>query len=220
MTLKGGNIMRHKIIIPLLLFSTLCLYPTAQAGNPHLISGTQAYERGDYQGAIHEYVQAGPDGQYVAGMFYYNGSGVRRDLTKAAFWFKKAAEEGNSGASYILGTMYEDGIGVDKDKKQAAKWYHYAANSGDAKAAYRLGYLYKMGNGVTHDHQVAATWFRKAAKHGNASAAYSLAMMREKGDGIKQDHEKAAKWFRVAAEKSASSVENSGIRERLSCPNC
>jgi TPR repeat protein len=43
--------------------------------------------------------------------------------TQAAFWYRKAAEQGNSVAQDALGDLYYNGQGVPQDYAQAALWY-------------------------------------------------------------------------------------------------
>jgi TPR repeat protein len=40
----------------------------------------------------------------------------------AAYWFKKAANQGNADAQYNLGVCYENGHGVKKDLQKAKFW--------------------------------------------------------------------------------------------------
>ena len=58
------------------------------------------------------------------------GKGVTKDLTKAAEWYQKAAEQGLGSAQYQLGRCYEGGHGVTKDLTKAAEWYQKAADKG------------------------------------------------------------------------------------------
>ena len=37
--------------------------------------------------------------QYNLGVCYYNGDGVPKDLTQAAYWFRKSAEQGDADAA-------------------------------------------------------------------------------------------------------------------------
>jgi len=76
-----------------------------------------------------------PDGQYEMGNNYYRGV----DYLHAAYWYRKAADQGHSGAQYILGTLYDDGKGVAKDSVQAKFWYQKAASQGHELAATALG---------------------------------------------------------------------------------
>jgi len=60
---------------------------------------------------------------------YYEGKGVALDLTKAAKWYRKSAEQGNADAQFWLGTMYSEGKGVALDLTEAAKWYERAKSA-------------------------------------------------------------------------------------------
>ena len=52
------------------------------------------------------------------------------DPVGAAFWYRKAAEQGLSEAQYRLGLMYELGAGVDRDTAQVEYWYGRANRAG------------------------------------------------------------------------------------------
>ena len=56
-----------------------------------------------------------------------NGGGIfQKDYGLAAFWLRKAAEQGDSGAQNDLGLLYEDGNGVPQDYAEAYFWYSVA----------------------------------------------------------------------------------------------
>jgi len=55
------------------------------------------------------------------------GEGVEKDWEKAAYWFTKAAEQGDATAQNNLGVCYENGMGVERDRKKAVYWYTKAA---------------------------------------------------------------------------------------------
>jgi uncharacterized protein len=46
--------------------------------------------------------QGDAEAQYRLGLRYFNGKGVRRNYTKAAVWFRKAAKQGHIHAQYQL----------------------------------------------------------------------------------------------------------------------
>jgi TPR repeat protein len=69
------------------------------------------------------------------------GEGVRRDRAAAVAWFRRAAEQGHTGAQYNLGRVYDDGEGVTPDPKEAARWYRMVAERGDVDAQFHLAYL-------------------------------------------------------------------------------
>jgi TPR repeat protein len=61
------------------------------------------------------------------GMGYSESRGVSLDYTAAAFWFGKAAEQGDCGAQNIMGGWYSLGRGVPTDYVAAYMWYQLAA---------------------------------------------------------------------------------------------
>jgi TPR repeat protein len=94
---------------------------------------------------------------------------------QAAFWFRKAAEQGNTYAQSELGQAYAKGEGVPQDYAQALIWLRKAADKGDIDAEYGLGQLYLDGHGVAQDEVQAEFWLRKAADRGQGYAIRALA---------------------------------------------
>lgn len=72
--------------------------------------------------------------QYKVGMMYDQGTGVERDLAKAALWYEKSAWQGYADAQYTLALMYADGRGVARNEERAMIWLAKAARQGDKKA--------------------------------------------------------------------------------------
>ena len=65
------------------------------------------------------------------GYFYYEGFGVEKDLAKALYWTRRAAEHGDRDGQYNLAWFYENAIGVERDIEQAKHWYRLAALQND-----------------------------------------------------------------------------------------
>src|ERR1700760_994373 len=86
---------------------------------------------------------------------YFAGRGVPKDLTQSAYWYRKAADQGNPAAQVYLGYMYTVGIGLPQDKAEAVRWYRRAASSGNAEAEINLAALFIRGDGVKQDIQEA-----------------------------------------------------------------
>lgn len=62
------------------------------------------------------------------GWFYFEGLGVKKDIEKAFYWTKRAAEHGDRDAQCNLGDMfYLEGLAVEKDVEEAKKWLLKAA---------------------------------------------------------------------------------------------
>ena len=82
--------------------------------------------------------------QYQVGWYYehpnaiwgngYTESGSSpHDYVQAAFWYRKAAEQGNADAQYDLGDSYLFGHGVPVDYAQGIMWLRKAAEQGYRK---------------------------------------------------------------------------------------
>ena len=65
---------------------------------------------------------------------YLNGEGVTADETKAAAWFRLAAEQGYSASQSTLGLLYSTGQGVHKNKITALMWLNISVSNGHPTA--------------------------------------------------------------------------------------
>ena len=54
------------------------------------------------------------------GVMYANGIGVQADVSKAAMWYNRAADLGNSAGMVNIGWLHEYGKGVELDVSKAA----------------------------------------------------------------------------------------------------
>jgi len=66
-------------------------------------------------------------------MSYLNGTGVKKDETRAFELFKKAAYQGDRGAQYELALCYWQGKGVAVDRANAYAWLKISAEGGSTK---------------------------------------------------------------------------------------
>jgi TPR repeat protein len=102
-------------------------------------AGMDAYDRGDYATALHEWrplaEQGNADAQNNLGAMYDDGHGVPQDYGQARLWYEKAAAQGYANAQSNLAVLYDDGDGVPQDFVQAHKWYSLAAANGHENAA-------------------------------------------------------------------------------------
>ncbi len=81
------------------------------------------------------------DGKNWVGLCTYRGEGVKQDYIAAYYWFKKAADYGNTFAYYNLANMYATGNGVLLDYPEAIRLYNIAASKGHTTAANRARLL-------------------------------------------------------------------------------
>ena len=87
---------------------------------------TQKYEQ-CFEGHLALAEQGYPLAECQVGYFYYEGLGVEKDLDKAVWWTRRAADHGDRDGQCNLAWFNEDGIGVARDIEQAAFWYRQAA---------------------------------------------------------------------------------------------
>ncbi len=71
--------------------------------------------------------QGYPLAECQIGYFYYDGLGVEKDLEKAVYWTRRAADHGDRDGQCNLAWFHEDGIGMERDMEQAIFWYRKAA---------------------------------------------------------------------------------------------
>ncbi|MFA6163354.1 MAG: hypothetical protein WC685_08000 [Methylobacter sp.] len=142
------------------------------------------------------------------GWMYFDGRGVEQSYEQAVFWYRKAAEQGNTNAQFKLGNAYLDGW-VEHDDELAAFWFRKAAEKCNASAQYNLGCMYGVGEGVEQDNEQAAFWYRKAAEQGHTYALARLGWYYAFTEGVEQDDEQALFWLHKAAEQGHSRAENS-----------
>jgi len=86
---------------------------------------------------------------YDLGVLFKYGKGHDQNLIKAAKWFRKGYNLGNSKASYSLGYMFFKGFGNEtQDYKKAVKWFK---KSDYPMAKHWLAVCYYFGYGIQQD---------------------------------------------------------------------
>lgn len=189
-------------------------------------AGLEAYERGDFAAALHEWRPLAEQGhawaQHNLGAMYVRGSGVPQDDIEAVKWTRKAAYQGLVAAQFKMGIMYIRGKGVPENDVEAVKWLRMAAEQGNAEAQIYLGHMYNKGKGVSEDDAEAAKWYRKAAEQGIARAQANLGLRYYLGEGLPEDDMQAYAWLNIAVAQGEKEVETikkaiaaSMTRERL-----
>ena len=110
----------------------------------------------------------------------------QKNFTKAIYWFRKAAEQGDAFGQCNLGSAFVNGEGVEHDKIEAVKWFRLAAEQGYANAQFNMGYSYAKGYGLKKDKIEAVKWLRLAAEQGYEDAEEMLVRLDEE-DYLNQD---------------------------------
>ncbi len=140
----------------------------------------------------------------------------RKDLAKAATYYRQAisaghagalerlkqlAESGNPDAQYEIGIVHEYGYGVEKDFAAARTWYQKAADQNHAASIFALALYTQNGVGGPKDLAKAIELCRMAARHGHAAAMNALGECYFKGTVVEQDKTKAAALVKMAADQ-------------------
>lgn len=108
--------------------------------------------------------------QLKLGIMYEKGQGVKRDYTKALYWFEQSANNKNERAQLKLGVVYKYGRGIKKDYKKALYWLEQSAKQGNSEAQLELGDMYLN----RRDYEKALHWLEQSAKQGNRVAEQRL----------------------------------------------
>ena len=138
-----------------------------------------AWKVGDYPTAVslwrHLAERGYPEAQYVLGVAYVEGKGVRHDLKMGVSWFLKAANQGHLNSMSNVGSAYWNGRGVTQSFSEAVFWWRKAAHLGEPQSQSNLAYVYLTGKtGILEkDHDKALYWLARAALKGHEkSLAY------------------------------------------------
>ncbi|KAA6182479.1 protein kinase [Thiohalocapsa marina] len=151
-------------------------------------------------------------------IFIENGwnreASIKEKTWMRTFWYKKAAEKGDSAAQNGLGLMYDEGVGVPMNDAEAVKWYLKAAEQGHPIAQFNLAQMYEHGEGTPKSQADADHWYKQSllsfktlAAEGNASAENMVGEMYLEGLGVNKDVGKALQWFRKAADKGSPEAQ-------------
>lgn len=144
----------------------------------------------DYEKAAMWYARAAElgkrDAMYSLALLYYNGKGVKQDLSMALSLFEQSGELGFGMAMSNAAFMYHNGQGTEKNMEKAVYWYEQAVQAGRPEAMLELGVLYYNGDSVEQSYVMARRLFEQAAALGNAYAANNVAVMDNLGQGLEE----------------------------------
>ncbi|XP_010540030.1 PREDICTED: ERAD-associated E3 ubiquitin-protein ligase component HRD3A-like [Tarenaya hassleriana] len=169
--------------------------------NKDALRKSRGEEDEDFQILEYQAQKGNAAAMYKIGLFYYFGlRGLRRDHTKALYWFSRAVDRGEPRSMELLGEIYARGAGVERNYTKAFEWLTLAAKQGLYSAYNGIGYLYVKGYGVEKkNYTKAREYFEKAVDNDDPSGHYNLGVLYLKGIGVKKDVRTACKYFLVAA---------------------
>ena len=135
----------------------------------------------------------------LMGVCYAMGRDVAQDDSRAAEWFRRAADKGNPEGALALGNWLLQGRGgLVADQAEAFKHIQFASDKGVLEAHTMLGIMHNEGSGVLRDHKKAAAAFSRAVP-ADLKAMHNLGVLMIQGKGVKPQQSKGMEYVRRAA---------------------
>jgi TPR repeat protein len=150
---------------------------SATAAFADVKSGVDAWNQGDYAGAVAEWrplaISGNSDAQFNLGQAYKLGRGVPVDLPIALEWFRKASDQGHEKAADNLGLMlFQQGR-----REESMPYIKSSADRGDPRAQYVYATALFNGDLAPRDWVRAYALMTRAGQAGVAQAKNSIALM-------------------------------------------
>lgn len=196
----------------LLLLAGLGVPAAARAQDAAVKAGVEAYDRGDYAGALRAWRSAAEkgdaDAQYNIGQIYKLGRGVPVDMVEAEKWYRLAALQGHDLGEANYGMMlFENG-----KREAAVPWLERAVGQGEPRAQYLLGVMLFNGDGIAKNWVRAYALMLRASAGGLEAATRTIAQMdqfisaadRQAGRSLAQRYENDARMAAKPVPASAS----------------
>jgi hypothetical protein len=142
------------------------------------------------------------EAQDAIGDYFRSGIyGLEKNLTAAANWYRRGAEQGNAYSQFRLGIACNYGIGVEKDSNEALRWLRKAAEQGFVAAQSALAVFLATGpEERLRNGKEAVRWAAKACESTqstNSQYKYDL-RTRAAAHAEAGDFEQAVKYARMA----------------------
>ena len=116
--------------------------------------------------------------QTILGIMYFNGQGVKQDISKGISWIMEAADQGFEPARIIALNLNMD-----------------LGSQGDTDAMYNAGYMCLNGWGGEQDIDVCLNWLKSAGKLGHEKSSKLLARIYTRGMfGVTPDEKEVIYW--------------------------
>lgn len=139
--------------------------------------GVDAWQRGDYQGAVAQWRPAAlagdADAQFNLGQAYKLGRGVPADLVQAEAWYRRAAKQGHLQAEDNLGLV----LFTANRRDEAMPFIIRSAERGEPRAQYVLGTAHFNGDLAPRDLPRAYALTKRASDAGLGIASARLAQL-------------------------------------------
>ena len=138
--------------------------------------------------------------QFLLGIRYETGDGVKENYSEALRLWKLAGNNGDEFAQDRLGRVYYQGKGVVENFAKSASWYEKSAKQGVPFAQADLSGLYIIGQGVEIDFVKAYAWGLLAKAKGENVANWDFLLTKvttsqvNEAQALAQKYQQLEKW--------------------------
>jgi len=115
--------------------------------------------------------------QFEMGKKYDFGTGVKKSIAQAIYWYRKAAFQGHEVAQYNLNIIFLEGPKRFRNKKAAFYWVQKSAKGYYHDGVLALGWHYLNGIGIRKNIEKAIFWYKKSANYHEPKAYFSLGVI-------------------------------------------
>ena len=139
------------------------------------------YDRREYEKALAAYLQLAERGdvdcQRIVGWMYETGTGTAKDLEKAKYWLKLAADRNDAHSQYLLGLIHWRA----RQDDLAFEFFEKSSSQGYGPGLYRLAICYSLGRGTSKNEDKSLALLEEASRKGNLRARIEYAKRLMKG---------------------------------------
>ena len=148
-----------------------------------------------------------PENDFILGLAYERGDSLDRDISKAIYYYSRAAKNNHKESMFSLGLLYYDGEYIQKDISKAIYYFSLAANQNEPISQSILGSIYYEGEYVKRDVNKAIHYYSLASQN-DPEALFNLGLIYYKGEYIQRDINKAIHYFTLAANNNCKGATN------------
>lgn len=161
--------------------------------------------------ALRWYAAAGDlTSQATLADLYAKGSVVPQDLKTAVYWYRLAAEYGNTYAQLMMGIASQRGWIAPPNADEANEWFRRTRKQPDRGAAMReVGQFFSDPDNAIVDAAESFRWYQKAAENGDIPSMEQMGDWYSTGEVTGKNLLRAVSWYGKAAEKESPYAEYS-----------
>jgi TPR repeat protein len=161
---------------------------------------------GDYlEGIKISYVSDGQSKENALGYMYENGIEVNQNYQKAAYWYEKGIERGDSDSMVDYAELLGNGKGVQKDLDRAVELFLAAGRQGNARGLFKTGLFYRDAG----DYKRAVDYLEKSAIAGWVDAYDEIGNLFESGYFGDQRLGESLVWYRKGVQAGSNKAKHS-----------